>query len=69
MLASVEGLVCDMDGVLWRGPSPLPGVAQLLGWLRGEGATEVTIREHDWKLTLDVADRDEGWVLMTGEMA
>lgn len=37
MLASVEGLVSDMDGVLWRGPSPLPGVAQLLGWLRGEG--------------------------------
>ena len=26
------------------------------GWLRGEGATEVTIREHGWKLTLDVHD-------------
>ncbi len=25
------------------------------GWLRGEGATELTIREHDWQLTLDIA--------------
>lgn len=33
----------------------LEGLAPQAGWLRGEGATEVTIREHDWKLTLDVA--------------
>lgn len=36
-----------------RGLEGLPPVA---GWLRGEGATEVTIREHDWRLTLDVAE-------------
>lgn len=35
-----------------RGLEGLPSVA---GWLRGEGATEITIREHDWQLTLDVA--------------
>lgn len=34
----------------------LEGLAAVTGWLRGEGATEVTIREHDWKLTLDVAE-------------
>jgi 23S rRNA (cytosine1962-C5)-methyltransferase len=28
----------------------------LKGWLRGEGDTEVTIREHGWRLTLDVAE-------------
>jgi 23S rRNA (cytosine1962-C5)-methyltransferase len=33
----------------------LEGLAAKTGWLRGEGATEVKIREHDWKLTLDVA--------------
>lgn len=33
----------------------LEGLAPKAGWLRGEGATEVTIREHDWQLTLDVA--------------
>src|SRR5207237_6501533 len=25
------------------------------GWLRGAGTTELTIREHTWKLTLDIA--------------
>jgi 23S rRNA (cytosine1962-C5)-methyltransferase len=33
----------------------LEGLEPATGWLRGEGATEVTIREHDWRLTLDVA--------------
>jgi 23S rRNA (cytosine1962-C5)-methyltransferase len=34
----------------------LEGLEPSSGWLRGEGATEVTIREHDWRLTLDVAE-------------
>jgi 23S rRNA (cytosine1962-C5)-methyltransferase len=33
----------------------LEGLAPATGWLRGEGRTEVTIREHEWKFTLDVA--------------
>ena len=33
----------------------LEGLPEVTGWLRGEGATEVTIREHAWQLTLDVA--------------
>jgi 23S rRNA (cytosine1962-C5)-methyltransferase len=32
----------------------LEGLPSVTGWLRGEGGTEVTIREHGWKLTLDV---------------
>ncbi|MFT3953326.1 MAG: class I SAM-dependent methyltransferase [Piscinibacter sp.] len=38
------------------GVRKLEGLEPATGWLRGEGATEVTIREHDWKLTLDVAE-------------
>lgn len=34
----------------------LEGLAETTGWLKGSGATELTIREHDWKLTLDVAE-------------
>jgi 23S rRNA (cytosine1962-C5)-methyltransferase len=34
----------------------LEGLPALKGWLRGEGDTEVTIREHGWRLTLDVAE-------------
>lgn len=33
----------------------LEGLEPRSGWLRGEGASEATIREHDWRLTLDVA--------------
>ncbi|WP_310387659.1 class I SAM-dependent rRNA methyltransferase [Roseateles sp.] len=34
----------------------LEGLAQKTGWLRGGGATEVAISEHQWQLTLDVAE-------------
>ncbi len=40
----------------------LEGLPEVTGWLRGApssdetaGATELTIREHDWRLTLDIA--------------
>lgn len=38
------------------GVRKLEGLEPETGWLRGSGATEVTIREHEWKLTLDVAE-------------
>ncbi len=33
----------------------LEGLEARRGWLRGSGDTVITIREHDWRLTLDVA--------------
>ncbi len=33
----------------------LEGLAPAAGWLRGDGATEIGIDEHGWRLTLDVA--------------
>ncbi len=42
------------------GVRKLEGLAAATGWLRAnadeQGSTEVTIREHDWRLTLDVAN-------------
>ncbi|WP_341888843.1 class I SAM-dependent methyltransferase [Variovorax sp. YR752] len=38
------------------GVRKLEGLEPVAGWLRGDGATGVTIREHGWKLTLDVAE-------------
>jgi 23S rRNA (cytosine1962-C5)-methyltransferase len=38
------------------GVRKLEGLEPVAGWLRGAGATEVAIREHDWTLTLDVAE-------------
>ncbi|WP_326542967.1 class I SAM-dependent rRNA methyltransferase [Pseudorhodoferax sp.] len=37
------------------GARGLEGLEARSGWLRGEGDTELTIHEHDWRLTLDVA--------------
>lgn len=33
-LADIDGLVIDMDGVLYRGSSPLPGLADLFAFMR-----------------------------------
>lgn len=33
----------------------LEGLPPAAGWLRGEGPTELSIREHDWHFTLDIA--------------
>jgi 23S rRNA (cytosine1962-C5)-methyltransferase len=38
------------------GVRSLEGLPPATGWLRGEGDTAVTIREHSWRLTLDVAE-------------
>jgi 23S rRNA (cytosine1962-C5)-methyltransferase len=34
----------------------LEGLEPKAGWLRGDGATATTIREHGWQLSLDVAE-------------
>ena len=34
----------------------LEGLQPVTGWLRGEGATAIVLREHDWQLSLDVAE-------------
>ncbi|SFD86049.1 class I SAM-dependent rRNA methyltransferase [Paracidovorax konjaci] len=34
----------------------LEGLEPATGWLRGEGATELSIREHGWRLTLSIAE-------------
>jgi 23S rRNA (cytosine1962-C5)-methyltransferase len=33
----------------------LEGLPPATGWLRGEGSTELTLREHAWRLGLDIA--------------
>ncbi|WP_397534556.1 class I SAM-dependent rRNA methyltransferase [Roseateles sp.] len=34
----------------------LEGLPEVRGWLRGEGVTEIVIQEHEWRLSLDVAE-------------
>jgi 23S rRNA (cytosine1962-C5)-methyltransferase len=33
----------------------LEGLPEVTGWLRGEGATQLVLQEHDWQLGLDIA--------------
>ncbi len=33
----------------------LEGLPEATGWLRGEGATQLVLQEHDWQLGLDIA--------------
>jgi len=33
----------------------LEGLPEATGWLRGTGATDLVLREHDWQLALDIA--------------
>jgi 4-nitrophenyl phosphatase len=35
--AGLDGVILDMDGVLWRGNEALPGAAAFLDWLRSRG--------------------------------
>ncbi|MBK9235843.1 MAG: class I SAM-dependent methyltransferase [Rhodoferax sp.] len=33
----------------------LEGLPEVTGWLRGEGPTELVLREHDWRLAINIA--------------
>jgi 23S rRNA (cytosine1962-C5)-methyltransferase len=60
--ATIAGQLVQLTGLqrLYErsdsGVRQLEGLAPVAGWLRGEGPTEVTIAEHGWQLTLDVAE-------------
>jgi 23S rRNA (cytosine1962-C5)-methyltransferase len=59
--ATIADLLLEITGLtrLYErsdsGVRQLEGLAAASGWLHGEGPTEVTINEHGWQLTLDVA--------------
>ena len=38
------------------GVRELEGLPPATGWLRGDGATAIGIREHDWRFALDIAE-------------
>jgi 4-nitrophenyl phosphatase len=68
-LASVRGIILDMDGVLWEGNTPLPGLADFFRFLRAReirlvlatNNASLSLESYQEKLRrMDVAvDRDE----------
>jgi 4-nitrophenyl phosphatase len=48
----IRGLICDMDGVLWRGDTPLPGVVEFFAHLESLGV--------DYQLVTNNSSRTPG---------
>lgn len=51
LLSRAAGLLIDLDGTVYQGDNPLPGVAETLAWLRAEGVpfrfvTNTTMRSR-----------------------
>lgn len=73
-LDSLDGLVCDMDGVLYRGPEPIPGVAGAVARWRERGGRIVfctnnshfTVPEYVAKLERVGIPADEDDVVSSG---
>ena len=45
-LEGVDGVVCDLDGVLYRGPEPVPGAAKTVDHLRDHGIRIVFVTNN-----------------------
>lgn len=48
----IDGLVCDLDGVLYRGPEPIPGAADKIRELRSYG-TRIVFATNNATATVD----------------
>lgn len=44
--SSIAAVITDMDGVLWRGDEPLPGIVELFDWFR-ESATPFALATNN----------------------
>lgn len=49
----IKGVILDMDGVLWRGDEPLPGVAELFAFLTAQGIGFVLATNNSSKTPAD----------------
>lgn len=53
MLDSIKAIICDMDGVLWRGPQKLPGLNDLFSFMFGERIDFVLATNNSRNTQLD----------------
>lgn len=59
-LAAIDGVVSDMDGVLWRGKKMLPGATEFLGSLRRRGIPFALATNNSGKTAAAYAARLRG---------
>ncbi len=60
-IASPRFLITDMDGVLWRGQEPLPGLAEFFRFLRSDNVRFVCATNNASTLAAKLAERLQGW--------
>lgn len=57
MLANIKSVICDMDGVLWRGPQKLPGMNDLFAYMFGAGIDFVLATNNSRSTPLDYCQK------------
>ncbi len=57
LLANIQGLVSDMDGVLWLGNRPMPGLIEFFGFLRQAKIRFVLATNNASKTSLEYVQR------------
>ena len=60
-LGSFRYLITDMDGVLWRGPEPMPGLVEFIRFLRDRAIKFVCATNNPSTLAGKLAERLCGW--------
>lgn len=60
-LAQFRYLITDMDGVLWRGREPLPGLVEFFNFLRQHNVRFVCATNNASTLPEKLAERLQGW--------
>ena len=61
VLGSFRYLITDMDGVLWRGQEPLPGLVEFIRFLRDRSIKFVCATNNASTLAEKLAGRLHGW--------
>ena len=58
--ATIQALAIDMDGVLWRGSTPLPGFLRLFSWLESRGLPYMLLTNNASKTVEQYVERFAG---------
>ncbi|MBN1889748.1 MAG: HAD-IIA family hydrolase [Thermoflexales bacterium] len=60
-LGTIRGLISDMDGVLWRGNQPMPGLVDFVSFLRQAGIRLILATNNASKRSADYVERLAGF--------
>lgn len=56
-LRDKKGFICDMDGVIYRGDSLLPGAREFVGWLQAEGKEYLFLTQNSQRTREELQQR------------